>query len=432
MPGRAEPPRNLGAMRDVQSQRNTPRRSSEFLKNIDAVLSEVDDSPAAREARKAKNTAEIEKIFPGVEEDEKTLSGMYEPALHNYGRWQHLTVKRRPDVDYISEAASDGSRTSKELTVGQQLGMFPTSRTHNIIGTGSPIITDTGIVSDFDRDTPDFGTGREERDYTRFEQSGPSQYQIGSDDYWNQMDIHTESHRLREYARNAREHTRNAREYTRNANRAAANILGTTRRSRNPEAGPVTNTRTAAELMAQGNPARAGGRTGGRHSFRGRAGPAYDAGRLPRELSPNLRNLETDYTVFSYSTPIAWRTTQGHWEVPRIDYSKTTQRHQSAIRRALSNSYHSPLAEAGNRISDLRQQHLEQGIRLPSRVYQVNVGFETFHPEPPSEDMINRVVQNHLQNAINPAIERHRRGTRVQRQQGQRNQPQLPLEGGIA
>ena len=432
MPGRAEPPRNLGAMRDVQSQRKTPRRSSEFLKNIDAVLSEVDDSPTAREAKKAKNTAEIEKIFPGVEEDEKTLSGMYEPALHNYGQWQHLTVTRRPDVDYISEAASEGSRTSKELTVGQQLGMFPTSRTHNIVGTGSPIITDTGIVSDFDRDTPDFGTGREERDYTRFEQSGPSQYQIGSDDYWNQMDRHTESHRLREYARNAREHTRNAREYTRNANRAAANILGTTRRSRNPEAGPVANTRTAAELMAQGNPARAGGRTDGRHSFRGRAGPAYDAGRLPRELSPNLRNLETDYTVFSYSTPIAWRTTQGHWEVPRINYSKTTQRHQSAIRRALSNSYHSPLAEAGNRISDLRQQHLEQGIRLPSRVYEVNVGFETFHPEPPSEDVINRVVQNHLQNAINPAIERHRRGTRVQRQQGQRNQPQLPLEGGIA
>ena len=425
MPGRAEPPRNLGAMRDVQSQRNTPRRSSEFLKNIDAVLSEVDDSPTAREAKKAKNTAEIEKIFPGVEEDEKTLSGMYEPALHNSGRWQHLTVRRRPDVDYISEMASLGDTTSEELTFDQQRRMFPISRTHNIIGTGSPIITDTGIVSDFDRDTPDFGTGRGERDYTRFEQQGPSQYPIGSDDYWNQMDRHMKSHRLRE-------RTRNEREYTRNANRAAANILGTTRRSRNPEAGPVTNSRTAAELMAQGNPARAGGRTGGRHSFRGRAGPAYDAGRLPRELSPNLRNLETDYTVFSYSTPIAWRTTQGHWEVPRIDYSKTTQRHQSAIRRALSNSYHSPLAEAGNRISDLRQQHLEQGIRLPSRVYQVNVGFETFHPEPPSEDMINRVVQDHLQNAINPAIERHRRGTRVQRQQGQINQPQLPLEGGIA
>ena len=127
MPDRAEPPRNLGAMRDVQTQRKTPRKSSEFLKNIDAVLSEVDDSPTAREAKKAKNTAEIEKIFPGVEEDEKTLSGMYEPALKNYGQWQHLTVRRRPDVDYISEMASQGSRTSEELTFDQQRRMFPIS-----------------------------------------------------------------------------------------------------------------------------------------------------------------------------------------------------------------------------------------------------------------------------------------------------------------
>jgi hypothetical protein len=187
--------------------------------------------------------------------------------------------------------------------------------------------------------------------------------------------------------------------------------------------------------MSLGNPARAGGtRQTGIHSFRGRAESvgSNTIGRLPNNLEPARRNLQTDYTVYSYNTPIAWRTTQGHWEVPRINYSRTTQRHQSAIRRALGNSYHSPLAEAGYRISDLRQQHLEQGIRLPSRNYQLDVGFETFHPEPPSESSINAVVQNHLQNVINPAIERHRRGTRVQRQQSQRNQPQLPLEGGIA
>jgi hypothetical protein len=417
-------------MRDVQTQRKTPRRSSEFLKNIDAVLSEVDDSDAAHEARKAKNTAEIEKIFPGVEEDEKTLSGMYEPALHNYGQWQHKTVRERPDVNLISEMESQGI-TSRELTVDQQRRMFPTSRAHNIVGTGPKIIRDTAIVSDSDRDTPNFGTGREERDYTGFEQSGPSEHPIGSDAYWNQMDFHAKHNRLARL-RQQRSHRRTQQEYTRNENEFATNIRGTTRRSRNPEAGPVTNTRSAAELMSQGNPARAGGRSGGMHSFRGRAEPVVNLGRMPGQLSPNLRNLETDYTVFSYSTPIAWRTTQGHWEVPRMDYSRTTQRHQSAIRRALGNSYHSPLAEASYRISDLRQQHLEQGIRLPSRNYQVNIGFETFHPEPPSEDMINKVVQDHLQNVINPAIERHRRGTRVQRQQSQRNQPQLPLEGGIA
>ena len=415
MPGRDEPPRNLGAMRAVQTQRKTPRRSSEFLKKIDAVLREVDNSDAAHEARKAKNTAEIEKIFPGVEEDEKTLSGMYEPALKSYGQWQHRNVRQRPDVEYISQMESQGITTSEELTVDQQRRMFPTSREHPIVGTGPRLITNTAIVSDSDRDTPDFGTGREERDYVGFEQLGPSKHPIGSDAYWNQVDRHSKTR-----------HT------PRSANEFATNIRRTTRRSRNPEAGPVTNTRTAAELMSQGNPARAGGRSGGMHSFRGRAEPVVNLGRMPGQLSPNLRNLETDYTVFSYSTPIAWRTTQGHWEVPRMDYSRTTQRHQRAIRGALGNSYHSPLSEASERVYNLRQQHLEQGIRLPSRNYQVNIGFETFHPEPPSEDMINKVVQDHLQNVINPAIERHRRGTRVQRQQSQRNQPQLPLEGGIA
>ena len=423
MPDRAEPPRNLGAMRDVQTQRKTPRKSSEFLKNIDAVLSEVDDSPTAREAKKAKNTAEIEKIFPGVEEDEKTLSGMYEPALKNYGQWQHLTVRRRPDVDYISEMASQGSRTSEELTFDQQRRMFPISRNHTIIGTGSKIIRETVLVSDFDRDTPNFGTDREERDYTGFEQSGLSGHTIGSSDYWKVIDQHSKNAKSRLSAPQ--------REYTRNANRAASAILGTSRRSRSSEVGPITNTRTAAELMAQGNPARAGGRSSGRHHFAGIASPPYSLGRLPTELNPRLRNVETDYTVFSYSTPIAWRSTEGHWEVPRINYSRTTQRHQSAIRRALSNSYRSPLAEAGYRISDLRQQHLEQGIRLPSKNYELSVGFETFHPEPPSENTINSIVEDHLQNVINPAIERRRNSPSFQRQQRQ-NQPQLPLEGGIA
>jgi hypothetical protein len=55
MPDRAEPPRNLGAMRDVQTQRKTPRKSSEFLKNIDAVLSEVDDKKSKKYSRNRKD-----------------------------------------------------------------------------------------------------------------------------------------------------------------------------------------------------------------------------------------------------------------------------------------------------------------------------------------------------------------------------------------
>lgn len=434
MPGRSEPPRNLGDMLGAQTRRNTPRRSSEFLKNIDAVLSEVDDSQAVREAKKAKNTAEIEKIFPGVEEDEKTLSGMYEPALHNYPLDEDIVRPRRPD--FIGSISP-----SNELTLNQAQRMFPASKQHVQQGTGPRSALGTSErryhqfeESDLDPDTrTDFGTDRDERDYIGFQQEGPSNYPIDSPAYWYQLDSRSHNPEVRHAAATFtnREQSASARLfYNRNASRTAANILGTSRRSRNSEVGPVTNTRTAAELMAQGNPARAGGRSDGRHHFAGIASPPYSLGRLPSDLNPRRRNVETDYTVFSYSTPIAWRTTQGHWEVPRVNYSRTTQRHQSAIRRALSNSYHSPLQEASYRVSDLRQQHLEQGIRLPSKNYELNISFETFHPEPPSEDTISRIVEDHVQQVINPAIERYRRRPSVQRRQGQANQPQLPLEGG--
>jgi len=427
----APPPerRDLGRLSAAQRQRNTPRRGSDFLKNIDDALKENADSDFLLETQKAKTNAGLERIFPGVEEDEKTLSGMYEPALHNYPLGENVYRPVRPDYNQVSEFLSH------ELTYDQQLKMFPKSQFHYDEGTGT---RDSNIprnreqqqkrLSDEDSDTPDFGTERTERDYAGFYTADPPSHPIGSEEYWNDIDEMTSHHRA-----NASVH-----QYLRHATpRTSINTSGTgsraIRRGRNPEAGPVRDTRTAAQLMAQGNPARAGGNSGGRHSFRGRAEPTTGGGRLPRQLNPSLRNIETDFTVYSYGTPIAWRSTEGHWEVPNINYSRTTQRHQSALRRALSNSYHSPIAEAGYRISDLRQTHREQGINLPSKNYELNVGFETFHPGPPSEGMIDRIVQDHVQRVINPAIERRRNSPSFQRQQNQRqNQPQLPLEGGIA
>ena len=429
MPGRSEPPRNLGDMLGAQTRRNTPRRSSEFLKNIDAVLSEVDDSQAVREAKKAKNTAEIEKIFPGVEEDEKTVSGMYEPALHNFPFDEDVVRPRRPD--FIGSISP-----SNELTLNQAQRMFPASKQHIQQGTGPQRMPHSHQdrlermqlqfeESDLDPDTrTDFGTDRDERDYIGFQLEDPSPNPIGSDAYWRDIDTRSHNPQIRNNSLRRRFATTNQQ-----ANRAANEILGRNIRRRT---NPVTNTRTAAQLMAQGHPARAGGRTGSQHNFVGVASPAYSLGRLPQDLNPRLRNVETDYTVFSYSTPIAWRTTQGHWEVPRVSYSRTTSRHQSALTRALSNTYHSTLAEASYRVSDLREQHLEQGIRLPLKSYELNPSFETFRPEPPSESMINAVVEDHVQQVINPAIERYRRRPSVQRRQNPANQSQLPFEGGIA
>jgi hypothetical protein len=44
---------------------------------------------------------------------------------------------------------------------------------------------------------------------------------------------------------------------------------------------------------------------------------------------------EAVYAVFSYGTPIAWRTTGGEWQVPMERYSNTTNRHREKIIRAL-------------------------------------------------------------------------------------------------
>jgi len=42
-----------------------------------------------------------------------------------------------------------------------------------------------------------------------------------------------------------------------------------------------------------------------------------------------------DYVVLSYSTPIAWHTSDGRWVVVGQNFSVTTSSHQSAVRLAL-------------------------------------------------------------------------------------------------
>jgi hypothetical protein len=55
-------------------------------------------------------------------------------------------------------------------------------------------------------------------------------------------------------------------------------------------------------------------------------------GRLPREYQTSVS--AADYVIYSYATPIAWRT-EGHWEIPTEKYSVTTSKQQGTVRRAL-------------------------------------------------------------------------------------------------
>ena len=46
-------------------------------------------------------------------------------------------------------------------------------------------------------------------------------------------------------------------------------------------------------------------------------------------------SIGIDYVIYSYGTPIAYRTADGNWTIPDAKYSVTTSKHQSTIRYAV-------------------------------------------------------------------------------------------------
>ena len=60
---------------------------------------------------------------------------------------------------------------------------------------------------------------------------------------------------------------------------------------------------------------------------------SHTRGQLPSEYWDSLRDAQ--YVVYSYATPIAWRT-QCQWHAPAVRYSVTTSRHQGTIFTAIA------------------------------------------------------------------------------------------------
>lgn len=77
-------------------------------------------------------------------------------------------------------------------------------------------------------------------------------------------------------------------------------------------------------------------------SLRGRTAESVypHTGRLAEESEDIFRDDrahdDIEYVIYSYSTPIAWRTRTGFWRVPRDKYSVTTSKHQGKVATALS------------------------------------------------------------------------------------------------
>lgn len=62
----------------------------------------------------------------------------------------------------------------------------------------------------------------------------------------------------------------------------------------------------------------------------------WGRGRLPELYREAFMDsiADIEYTIYSYSTPIAWRI-DGVWIIPDVKYSVTTTRHQNKIRVAI-------------------------------------------------------------------------------------------------
>ena len=418
-------------------------RSDNFIKNtkamidIDRVLKENENSDFLLETQKAKTNAGLERIFPGVEEDEKTHSGMYEPALHNYPLGETVFRPLRPDINTLGEFPSE------VLTFDQQLKMFPKYNEYYAEGTG-PADASTWVGreqqqrqdSDADSDTPDFGTERNERDYAGFNSSTEmSRQPIGSEKYWNHLDTYSSNEQTRSVAQNA----------LRTGNfRTSINTSGTgsraTRRSTRQSLVVRMRDRDAvADRISQSTPFAAGSTRGGRHSLRGALGAHRGEGQLPTHISPPDN---PDYTVYSRDTPIAWRSNQQGsdvWHVPNVNYSSSSTNHQNIVRRALLNTHVSTVDEANQTLESERFRHREQGIHLPAKLYRISKDIETFHR--PDEDggftladAASSDVQNHLDTVLTPAVEAHKltRGyiNRKNRAYLAENQFQIPLGEG--
>lgn len=60
------------------------------------------------------------------------------------------------------------------------------------------------------------------------------------------------------------------------------------------------------------------------------------AGRLPQPFRRQFLESAVTYIVYSYETPIAWRTQNGEWHTPNTKYSVTTSKHQGNVFTAIS------------------------------------------------------------------------------------------------
>ena len=377
------------------------RSTDDALANIDAVLNANEDMrvehgirTVAEERRRAANEAEIRRIFPGIEEDEANPSGMYEPSPEHFPLGQEYYTG---DYDYYLDVEPrrivGTNRNLLRMPRRQVIDLSPNWPKE--IPTVEPFINNR--ISFFRME-----------DRQNLSPNGNTRYIDGrGNTVWP----------------------------SRNINSTSSSGSRATRRG----ASPRSDMRTAADRMIAGQQARAG-RSG--ETMRGIANGFIHTGRLD---TTNLtthqgRGINADFTVYSYNTPIAWRQPQHDiedspvgWTVPTQRHSNSTNRHQSAVRRALSRAnFVSPEAMAEQKLLELHAG--QTGTRLGRSFFEPRHAAHSFiQNRDLAEQLSEQIVSRHLEQVVNPERDRRirnrsRRSTTNRRQsQEQAGQGTLPL-----
>lgn len=468
-----EIPRNLSDVVRLTPEQSAARRaasearSAEF--DIDAVLadnssalSEMGIITSPEQQRRNRNQQALERIFPGLTEDEQTVSGMYEPSPKNYPK--DITIEY-PSMEAWDEqghdpinmfsishyAKGEGQDSDRRYPTHQVIDLNPELNTptrnsriypfeEHLVGSNSTWVG--GGVYSRDRENAINWTKQHREEFARTgnaDTEGKRRLgQLLSDVVnYNPPSATKEAHitandRNLDFIKTLYERTddtnidldsslKTGKIYETSEPRTPITRSASTRttnranRVNRASAGPVTNRNEAALRMVRGEPARSGGRAYGVHNFRGQQTAVPQRG--------------DSYTVFSYHTPIGWRRhDNNNWVVSTENYSKSTNRHQSALRNALAQTNHrSPEAEAS---SELMSLYYKQGSRrrLPKRLFDPEFTEHTFTTDhAAAEAESRRIVNEHLENVVIPEIQKRDAKYRTPAKMRRAGQMELPF-----
>jgi hypothetical protein len=456
------------------------RRANELLRETRPELTDEE-----HEAAKAATNARLEEVFPGLAEDEATESGMYEPSLEHFPsnyRVMREVIDHRYSLPFtpdnpqsirpshqsrtefgtgpvMSERQLRNTRFGNNYRRGDDVGDRPASpeaitrifEMHaNSDNTMNTTLVNANLSDeDADRGTPNFGTGRNERDYGGFWEgmvfSNP--HEVDSPEYWQHVDTHHSNIRLeRRIGQELSEQMQVADSSENIRTRFGSRTFrGDLRRG----LGYAIDSLRPFAAGAHGRTIR--GRPLDEHSGFQHPSNAGTYGRMGPEAREHLdthdREIGLNYVIYSYNTPIAWRTGDGAaatWYVTTEKHSTTTSKHQYQVRRALNRNF----GTSAHAIAELelwRQAQHQDSPRIARRFYLPNYAVHAYSPDREiAESAAEGLINSHHREIIQPEREERReisnrllqnrrareRQARIQRRYSRRNTPELPLEYG--